>query len=375
MGQFAWLYYPKVRVKYAFINRTTKVKLGKIIDIDTLRKEIFHISTLRFTFDELQYLKSLKIFQDEYLDFLNKLVLPPVFITDNKGELQIGTSGLWPEAIFWETYILSIVNELYTKTFPHGTWLGEEKLEYKIQVAQLHPFKFCDFGTRRRYSYDWHEKVLIELKKLLPSTSFLGTSNVYFAKKLKLKPIGTFAHELPMIICGINDYGKKSYHKQVLKQWYDLYGEELSIALTDTYGTDFFFKEGIFNIEKWRGLRQDSGDPFKFVTEALNHYKKLGIDPKQKIIVFSDGLDIDRIMNLEKQFKDKVNTFYGWGTNLTNDCGVKPLSIVVKAIEADGKALVKLSDNLAKALGEKDVIEEYKKIFGYTNKFKEKTRY
>ncbi len=376
MGQYAFKYYTDTIVKYAFTNRTKTVKLGNIIDIEQLKKEVFHVSTLRFTFDELQYLRGLGIFSEEYLRHLNTIKLPPVFIEEKDGELLIETTGFWQDAIFWETFILSIVNEMYNiSNYKNNSFCGSSNLYDKIDKINNNDFKFIEFGTRRRFTHDWQENVISILKEKVPSSKFIGTSNVFFAKKFGLKPIGTFAHELPMIICGINLAMLKFAHRLALSQWYDLYGEKLSIALTDTFGTDFFFKEGLESPEKWKGLRQDSGNPFTFGVNAINYYEKIGVDPKEKLIVFSDGLDIDKIIKLENQFKGKIGLSYGWGTSLTNDCGIAPLSIVMKATKANGHPLVKLSDNLAKAMGDEEEVERYKKVFGYDNDFNELTIY
>lgn len=387
MGYYAYKYYPDVTVKYSFTNRTKDVKLGNLINIDKLKAEIYHVSTLRFIFDELQFLRKQGIFSVEYLRFLNTLRLPPVYIrVEKNGTLIIETEGTWSEAIFWETIIISIVNEMYFNQLTvenpeinvnQDIYVpnGRTNLELKIKKIDEKPFKFADFGTRRRLSHYWQGYVLERLKLNVNSKSFLGTSNVYFAKKLGLKPIGTFAHELLMIVCGINPDNMKAHHNQALSRWYNLYGEKLSIALTDTYGTEFFFKEGLEYPDRWNGLRQDSGDPFDFASNAIDYYKNLGINPKEKTIIFSDGLDVDKIIELENSFKGYIKLAYGWGTNLTNDCGVEPLSLVMKATEANGNSLVKLSDNLAKAVGNQEEIRRYKKVFGYTNTFKETTKY
>lgn len=383
MGQFAWKYYPDVKVKYAFKNRTDSIKLGNFIDIDELLAELNAVKLLKFKLSGLNYLKNLGILSDDYLHFLNTLQLPPVFVRIENEELVIETEGSWKEAIFWETFILSIVNELYYRHWSHSMagYIGEfnDRLDGKIKIINKHPFKFADFGTRRRYSKEIHEEVIQKLIEGVYNSSFMGTSNVYLAKKYNLKPIGTLAHELPMVLAGLSDYNLevlKSSHNKMLTLWGYLYGKELSIALTDTFGTDFFFRD--FSTEKakfWKGLRQDSGDAFEFGNKAIEFYKDKGINPKEKVIVFSDGLNIDTILKLEKEFKDKFITSYGWGTNLTNDLGFEPLSIVVKAVKADGVPLVKLSDNLAKAIGDKKTMDKYKKVFVYDNTFNEQTLY
>jgi len=399
MGQYAWKYFPKVKVKYVFKNRTKTVKLGNFIDKDELLGQLDKVRLLRFSLDDLDYLKSLGIFSKDYLAFLNTLILPPVYVEIKDEELNIETEGLWPEAIFWETFILSIVNELYynkivlkdskdcsgyLRKYKQNLTQGKAKLADKIWTINNTPFeigffKFVDFGTRRRFSSKWQDYVVSILSKAIEGNNFLGTSNVYFAKKYNLKPIGTLAHELPMVLAGLDDYNLdvlKASHDKMLTLWEYLYGKDLTIALTDTFGTDFFFRD--FSEEKarfWKGLRQDSGDPFEFGKKAIKFYKALKINPKEKLIVFSDGLNIKTILKLEKEFNDKFITIYGWGTNLTNDMGYKPLSIVVKAIEANGRPLIKLSDNIAKAIGNEKVIDKYKKVFVYNNTYTEPTLY
>ena len=377
MSQFAWKYYSDVQVKYSFINRT-KVKLANYIHIPDLIEELDNVRNLRLTLDELNYLNNQKIFSKEYLNFLANLDLPPVYVSEKNGELEIQTEGKWAEAMMWETFILSIVNEMYYRPTKLGRpYIGiyQENTINKIDKIKKQPFKFVEFGTRRRFSGEVQSTVLKMMQEGLRGTNTLiGTSNVYLAKEYNLKPIGTMAHELPMVVAGLSDenlYTLQHSHDKMLSQWYFMYGKELSIALTDTFGSDFFFKD--FTKEKaiqWKGLRQDSGDPIEFLYKACRFYDKYGIKTEDKLIIFSDGLDIDKIYKIEKEAKkNKIQTAYGWGTNLTNDVGVEPLSIVVKATIANGKKLVKLSDNTAKALGKPKTIEKYKKAFGYDSTY------
>ncbi len=385
MSQFAWKYYPNVKVKYAFINRS-KVKLAEHINIPELIEALDHVRNLKLTMDELNYLNNQGIFSKEYLNFLSNLQLPPVYVFEKDGELIIQTEGKWCQAIFWETLILSIVNELYYKeVFQDPISISDnfhDNLVPKIDKIKANPFKFVEFGTRRRFSKEIQSLLLHIMYKngLSSSDKLIGTSNVLLAKHFHLKPIGTMAHELPMVCAGLNDeslYTLEHSHDKMLSQWYFMYGKDLSIALTDTFGTDFFFKD--FTKEKaiqWKGLRQDSGDPIEFLYKACRFYDKLGIKTEDKIIIFSDGLNIDKIYEIEKEAKkNKIQTAYGWGTNLTNDVGAEPLSIVVKAVEANGRPLVKLSDNTAKALGKPKTIEKYKKAFGYESTYTEPLYY
>jgi nicotinate phosphoribosyltransferase len=289
---------------------------------------------------------------------------------------QIEVSGPWPETTLWETIILCIVTELYGRsllrrhevTAEQAQTEGTRRLAAKIELLKSDPrVRFSDFGTRRRFSRDWQRHVMATLSREQPD-QLLGTSNVMFAKEMGLRPIGTFAHEMEMIYSGIfhdDDAQIRASHGEMLEAWWALYGEELSIALTDTYGTDFFFRDfGLPRARTWRGLRHDSGDPFAFGEKAIGYYESLGIDPQTKLIVFSDGLEAERMLRLVERFHGRIQVVFGWGTNLTNDVGFQPLSLVVKAIRACGHATVKLCDNLDKAIGTIDDIERFRRIFG-----------
>jgi len=384
MAQVAWRHFPNVCVRYAFKNRTKDVPLAEIISEADLRRELEQVRSLKFRDDELDYLRESKyipkgLFKSDFLQQLLDLRLPPVEIRKEGNTYAIEVEGLWHEAIWWETMILAIVNELYYREmmkrqnldWPSVRSLGQENLMRKISILTHHypEVRFSDFGTRRRFSREWHEEVLRKLAAHAPN-HLLGTSNVHLAYYLDMKPIGTFAHEMYMAFSGIfheNDDDIRNSHNRVLQYWWQEYGESLSIALTDTYGTDFFFRD--FTPEQarlWRGLRHDSGDPIKFGKKAIAFYEKLGIDPKTKTLVFSDGLDLSALLCIWWEFRHLINVVFGWGTNLTNDLGFKPLSLVVKATAACGHGTVKLSDNLAKAMGNPKDVERFKKIFGHT---------
>lgn len=392
MGQVVLHKYPDTPVKYAFKNRTTKVRLADFICEAELRKELDHIRTLRFTNGEIEYLRGIqmsggRIFQDDYLEFLRDLRLPEYRLEKVDGAFSLEFSGKWSEAIFLETPDLAVVNELYyrgiIKKMGHniiGLWKeGNRRLQEKILKLKQYPeIRFSDFGTRRRFSRGWQEYVIRELIRKVPK-QLIGTSNVLFAMRYGIPPIGTFAHEMDMIYSGIyhlDDADIRASHRKVLSDWWDEYGYELSIALTDTYGTDYFFKDfGPEQARLWKGLRQDSGDPVEFGEKAIDFYEYNGIDPATKLIVFSDGLDVETIIKLHEHFWGRIKTGFGWGTNLTNDLGVGALSLIIKAVESCGHGTVKLSDNLAKAMGKLEGIERFKRIFGYTGNAYKECRY
>lgn len=374
MAQLVWKKHRTTRVTYRFINRTKDVPLARHIDIAALKAELERIRQLHFAPREIEFLRSSDyipkgLFKTDFLIFLKHLALPPVQVGRSGNELDISVTGTWPEAIWWETLVMSVVNEMYCerqKTPPHE---GSERLQRKIELLAKHPdVSFADFGTRRRASSFWHMHALAAMNQVLPQ-QVLGTSNVKLARLLGLPPIGTFAHELFMGYAaehGESDLLVRTSHGQVLKDWWDMYGERLSIALTDTFGSEFFFRDMTAEQARtWRGLRQDSGDPVAFGERAIRFYESHGVDPRAKTVVFSDGLDVETMIKIESHFRGRVRTVFGWGTNLTNDIGVKPLSIVVKVTDVNGRPTVKLSDNPAKALGPSEEVSRYKRIFDY----------
>lgn len=385
MGQVAFHRYRDMPGKSAFINRTKKVHIPEFVDEDELRKELDHARTLRFSKSELHYLRGTneyqeRMFSEDYLEFLAGLQLPEYDLRKVGGQYELEFPGKWSELTYWETVALSIVNELYYLHFMRKPSKferekvyaeGVRRLAEKIDILKKRPdITFCDFGTRRRFSRDWQDYVVQTLAEELPPTQFLGTSNTYLAMKYSLLPMGTDAHERAMALSGIfhgSEAEIRASHNKNLRDWWDEYGWGLSIALTDTYGTDFFFsdmtpKQSIL----WKGLRQDSSDPFVFVDKAMTFYQRCGVNTQEKLIVFSDGLDVETIVKLADYCKEKIKATFGWGTNLTNDLGFPALSLIVKLIESNGHGTVKLSDNLAKALGKPEDVERFKRIFGYT---------
>lgn len=393
MGQVVYRRYPDVPVRYALTNRTTAIQIAHFVPESDLRRELDYARELKFNKTEIHYLRGTneygeRMFKEDYLEFLSGLELPDYDLEVRDGQFLLEFSGKWSSAIYWETIALAIVNELYYRSLlsmerRFGRDLvfaeGRKRLDGKIgKLCECPNITFCDFGTRRRFSRDWQDYVVGVLAEEIPR-QMLGTSNTYLAMKHGLLPMGTSAHEMYMVMSGImgeSDETIRASHSKVLWDWWDEYGFGLSIALTDTYGTDFFF--GDMTAEQarsWKGLRQDSGDPFLFGRKAIAFYEKMGVDPKTKMIVFSDGLDVDTIIELYKEFNGRIKTTFGWGTNLTNDLGFKALSLVVKTVEASGQGLVKLSDNIAKAIGRPKDVERFKKIFGYVFTTFEKCKY
>lgn len=393
MAQFAWLYHPTAEVKYALTNRTKSVGLADFISVEEVRRELEHVLTLHFSENELDFLRGSKhipvgLFCEDFLKFLGNMRLPVPTVRVKGSELQVEVVGPWPSAMFWETIILGIVSKFYGSAVLRKKNInllaayaeGLRRLDEKGAILQANPdVRFVDFGTRRRFSGEWQRIVVERLLRQVPG-QLLGTSNVLLAKDLGIPPRGTYAHELDMVYAAIyqaDDEEVLRSHQWVLEDWYTLYGEPLSIALTDTFGSEFFFND--FTAEqarKWRGYRQDSGNPFALGERAIAFLENLGIDPTQKSVFFSDALDVHKMVALTNRFSGRIEHPFGPGTNFTNDLGyVDPLSLVVKAVEANGRGTVKLSDNLAKATGSPEDIERFKGIFGYTGNTFEPTRY
>lgn len=394
MGQVVFKKYRDVVVTFAFKCRTKGVNLAECIDLDELCRQLDHVKFLRFSASGLHYLRGTneygeRMFDEAYLEFLRYLELPDYDLRVVDGELILEFTGRWAEVIYWETIALAIINELYYRSqmelltsfereCVYAT--GQLRLMEKIKRLERRPdVTFTDFGTRRRFSFAWQDYVVGTLAEELPRTQFMGTSNVYLASKYNLLPMGTSAHERDMVMAGLlsdTDEGIRQSVKKSLDDWWEEYGWGLSIALTDTFGTDFFFRSMTPEQAKdWKGLRHDSGDPIQFGEKAIAFYEKCGVDSTTKLIVFSDGLDLDAIFRIAGHFKGRVKVTFGWGTNLTNDLGLAPLSLVIKTVRANGRGLVKLSDNLAKAIGAPEDIERYKGVCGYTGKKYEECRY
>lgn len=389
MGQLVFHRYLDVPVKYSLKVRTAGTVMARRIKEDDLRKELDHAMTLGFNNSELHYLRgtneySERMFKEDYLEFLRKFKLPSYRLEWGDEEFNLEFPGIWASKIYWETIALTVINELYFRGIMDSLSIferdviyatGKIKLAEKIKLLKENPtVTFSDFGTRRRFSKEWHDYIVRVLAEELPRSQFIGTSNVALANKYGLMPIGTSAHELFMIMAGMmaeSDEGIRASVSKVLDDWWDEYGWGLSIALPDTFGTDSFLP--IFGGDRahfWKGTRQDSGDPYEYGDKKIiPFYEGAGVDPRGKIIVFSDGLNIEEMIKIQRHFAGRIKTTFGWGTNLTNNLGFPAVSMVVKPVEACGRGLVKLSDNIAKAIGRPEDIERYKKIFGYNADF------
>ena len=244
-----------------------------------------------------------------------------------------------------------------------------EKIE---QLRPLENLGIADFGTRRRHSFLWQDWCVQAMMEGL-GPKFTGTSNCLIAMRREVEAIGTNAHELPMVYSALADTDEELRNApyNVLMDWHEEHEGNLRIILPDTYGTKGFLDNAPDWLAGWTGIRVDSGDPEKAAEIAIDWWRARGEDPREKRVIFSDGLDVEKIIDLQKKFSGRVKASFGWGTLLTNDFrglvkddALSPFSLVCKAVSANGRPTVKLSDNPEKAMGPKDEIERYKRVFG-----------
>ncbi|WP_395755849.1 nicotinate phosphoribosyltransferase [Edwardsiella ictaluri] len=315
---------------------------------------------LALTQDEYDYLAALPFFQRDYLDWLRTLRLDPrrVAISNDRGRLNIRISGPWREVILWEVPLLAVISEVvHRHRSPHITpevaaaQLQRRLSEFRHLSADVDSrgFHLIDFGTRRRFSRAVHQAILTTLKSEFPYLS--GTSNYLFAKQMALTPLGTQAHEwfqAHQQICPVLANSQRA----ALQSWLDEYPDQLGIALTDCITMDAFLRDFSSQFAgHYQGLRHDSGDPIAWGEKAIAHYEQLGLDPQDKMLVFSDNLDLPKALALYRHFHHRINLSFGIGTRLTCDLpGVRPLNIVIKLVECNGKPVAKLSDSPGKTI-------------------------
>ncbi len=363
-------HFPDVDVEYSFSCRTEDVNISKYID--EIDEELSHLCELTFKPDELEYLRGISFFKKDFIDFLSLFKLNKGHLEISQGtnnELEVKIKGSWLLTILFEVPLLAIVNEVYFRNIePNPDYQGAISLiDSKIETIKDKRgiLRFADFGTRRRYSFKWHDRVIKHLYDGLCPITLIGTSNVFFARKYNMKPIGTMAHEWIMAgqAIGVKLHNSQKY---MLQKWTDEYRGDLGIALTDTIGLDAFLKDfDLYFAKLYDGVRHDSGDPFAFGYKIIEHYEKLGIDPKTKTMIFSDSLDVTKAMALAEEFQNKIGVSFGIGTNLTNDFpGVSPLSIVLKMTRCNGYPVAKISDSPEKTIcDDLEFLGYLKKVF------------
>lgn len=390
MLQMIWKQHANVNATFSLINRTTSIRLAEEIDIDELRDQLDYARSVRLTKKEHIWLagntfyERKQIFEPEFLAWLADFQLPDYEISVKDGQFQLDFHGPWTHTTMWEIPALAIVNELRSRAAMRGMGPFELDVLYARAKAKmwekverlktLDGLSISDFGTRRRHSFLWQRWCVQALQEGIPD-AFTGTSNVLLAMDNDLEAVGTNAHELPMVYAALaeTDAGIAQANYRVLEDWNALYGGNLRIVLPDTFGTAAFLEDAPDWVADWTGFRPDSAPPVEGGERIIDWWRKKGRDPAQKILIFSDGLDVDTIVSTHEHFKGKVRMAFGWGTNLTNDfvdCAprrndqLRAISLVCKVTEANGKPAVKLSDNPRKATGDPAEIERYLRIFG-----------
>lgn len=360
--------FPNVGVTYRFTNRDTSMKFTKRA-FDRIVCEIRRMEYLSLTEEEYYFLETIGFFKPTYLEYLRNYRFNPdevdVFLTED-GDLELSISGLWHSTILWEVPLMAIISEVYFSEVDTD-WSYEGQKETALRKARkLLPYKYAEFGTRRRRSYQTQKIVVGEMHQF---AGFVGTSNVHLAMMYGVKPVGTVAHEFIMGVSALR--GLRHANWNALDCWVKVYEANLGIALTDTYGTDAFFDDFDLKLSKtFDGVRHDSGCPIEFSDKVVAHYKSLKIDPATKTIIFSDGLNVDNIPLIASHCdKLGIRCSFGIGTSLTNDFKnsygekSKPLNMVIKLRTCDGVPVVKLSDTPSKATGDEDAVRVAKWTF------------
>ena len=352
--------HPQTEAEYEFVCRTrTEFPLADLLP--EVNRELDALCSLRFDQSELDYLASLRFIKSDFIDFLRIFQFQRAFIKAwAEGDtLHIVARGPQVHVMGFEIYVLAIVNELYFRRFDAEAALVEGRKRLALKIEQLkhlaveaklrNPFELFDFGVRRRFSGPWQREVVQAFAKET-SQWFKGTSNVLLARDLNLVPIGTMAHEYLQTYQALG-VRLRDFQVAALEDWVQEYRGDLGIALTDTVGMDAFLADfDMYFAKLFDGLRHDSGDPFEWGEKALAHYAKLRIDPQNKRLVFSDGLNLDTALALYHRFADRIQCGFGIGTRLTNDMGLETINIVMKLTHANGQPVAKISDSPGKTL-------------------------
>ena len=353
--------FPGAQVEYKFKCRTPGVQL--VPYLDEIEDEIRQLCQLRFSDDELDYMRSMRFMKSDFIDFLGLFKLNQKYITltplDN-GEIDIRVRGPWLHTIMFEIPVLAIISEVYFRNTQPGLDLGEGRKRLRdklalIQTPALSGIRIADYGTRRRFSRTWQREVLQTMKSSLgsgPDSQLTGTSNVLYAWELGLRPMGTMAHEY---LQACQALGPRLRDTQVFgfEKWAQEYRGDLGIALSDVYGMNAFLRDfDMYFCKLFDGARHDSGDPFDWGERMIEHYAANRVDPRTKVIVFSDGLNFPRCIELFERFNGRIQLAFGVGTNLTNDVGPQALQIVLKMIECNGQPVAKISDTPGKTMVE-----------------------
>ncbi|MGB8733287.1 MAG: nicotinate phosphoribosyltransferase [Candidatus Sulfotelmatobacter sp.] len=418
MLQFVWKHFPKAHASFSLLNRSSTVRLAELIPTHDIAQQMEHVRKLQFRKSELVWLAGNTfygrrgIFEPGFLEWLERdFKLSEYSLSVKEGQFLLSFDGLWTETTMWELYALSILDELRTRQnlkrlseFHLDILYAQAKTKLWSKIERLRGvpgLSVADFGTRRRHSFLWQEYVVKAMASNLGG-GFIGTSNAFLAHKHDLEAIGTNAHEIPMVLAALapDDAALRLSQYQVLKLWQETYEGALRIMLPDTFGTTQFLEGAPGWTADWTGQRIDSKNPFVAGDEYIDWLKARGREPRDKLIIASDALDVDEILGLHAYFGGvlqagttssdfrsaadfldarkwtpgrRIRFSAGWGTLLTNDfrgcdptggSGFDPISLICKVSDAEGKPTVKLSDNYAKALGPPEEIERYRRVFG-----------
>ena len=379
---------PDTTVQFSLINRSHTIRLADLIDEGELREQLDHVRGLSLTRGESTWLRGntfygkRQMFRPDFMEWFEGLRLPPYHLEKRDGQYELTFEGRWPEVMLWEIPALSVLMELRSRKVLETMGRFELQVLYARAMAKLWEkvtrlraldgLRIADFGTRRRHSFLWQDWAVQAMSEGLAG-KFTGTSNCLIAMRSEVEAIGTNAHELPMVYCALadSDADLAAAPYQVLADWQEEHDGNLRIILPDTFGTEGFLRNAPDWLAGWTGIRVDSGEPAKAAEIAIRWWQDRGEDPKQKLVIFSDGLDVDKIAELHRHFTGRVRVSFGWGTMLTNDFrglvpddALAPFSLVCKAVSANGHPTVKLSDNPNKAMGPADQIDRYKRVFG-----------
>lgn len=387
MCQSIFTHKANVQTLFSLINRSKHIPLGRIVDEGELREQLEHVRSLSLSRGESTWLRGnmfygkRQMFRSDFMEWFENFKLPPFYLERDKDQYLLHFEGNWEEVMLWEIPALSILTELRSRAVLKHMGRFELQVLYaramtklweKVEsLRSLSGLLLADFGTRRRHSFLWQDWCVQALCEGL-GKQFIGTSNCLIAMRREVEAIGTNAHELPMVYAALadNDKALRQAPYDVLADWHTEHDGNLRIILPDTFGSKAFFDAAPNWLAQWTGVRVDSGNPEEGAERAIHWWRRHGQNPKKKLIIFSDGLDVKNIIFLHKKFSPQVKVSFGWGSFLTNDFtglvdndALAPFSLVCKVVSANGRPSVKLSDNPLKAIGNRDEIKRYRRVF------------
>lgn len=392
MCQSVFRHHRTTQVTFSLINRSKSIRLAELVDEAELREQLDYARGLRLTRGESTWLRGntfygkRQMFRPDFMEWFEAFRLPPYHLEKRDGQYELTFEGNWPEVMMWEIPALAILMELRSRAVLQQMKRFELQVLYaramtrvweKIErLKRIEGLKIADFGTRRRHGFlwqDWCVQAMVEgLGDAASGGAFTGTSNCLIAMRRDLEAVGTNAHELPMVMAALarNDTDLRQAPYRVLEDWHEEHDGNLRIILPDTYGTKGFLAHAPDWLAAWTGIRIDSGNPAEGAETAIDWWTSRGEDPRKKLVIFSDGLDVAQIEDLHARFLGRVKVSFGWGTLLTNDFRglvegdvLAPFSLVCKAVAANGRPTVKLSDNPEKATGPAEEIARYRRLF------------